>query len=861
MSLTAGTKLGPYQILAPLGAGGMGEVYRARDTNLDRDVAIKVLPTALAQDPERLARFEREAKVLAALNHPNIAQIYGVEQGALVMELVEGENLSGPVPLATALDYARQIADALEAAHEKGIVHRDLKPANIKVTPQGVVKVLDFGLAAVMQNTVLPDSNATQSPTLTLAATQMGVLLGTAAYMSPEQARGKPVDKRADIWAFGVVLYEMVTGRQLFHGDDITATLAAVVLKEPDLEAVPPRIRRVLRRCLEKDPKKRLRDISGVDLLLDEEITPAPAAPAPSGSRLLLATAAAAVLFAAAAGVLAFVYFGGTRTEPHAIRFQLFPPEKAAPQEYKLSPDGRFLAFTSQGRLWVRPLDALEAHPLPGAEGVRLPFWSPDGAFLGFFSDGKLKKISINGGPAQTLCDAPNGVGGTWSREGVILFQPGAATGAPLMRVSSAGGVPVAVTSSLSGEVHVHPEFLPDGQHFLYLARFGKPETNGIYAGSLDGRTRERLLADQSNAIYVTPSPRGSGHILFRRENTLMAQPFDAKTLKPVGDVFPLAEQVGIAGFAGYGAFSASQSGVLAYGVGRGGVNQELIWMDRMGKVAEAAAPPGEYGSLRLSPDEKRVVFDRIESSNQDIWVRDLARGVTSRLTFHPATDNLPIWSSDGSRVLFPSRRSGAYDLYIKSAAGAGQEELLVKMGTPRGWGTDWSTDGRFILFMMPGDKTAQDLWVAPQFGDKKPYPYLHESYDETDGVFSPDAHWVAYVSNESGRNQVYVQAFPVSGAKWQISTAGGSDPAWSRDGAELFYLAGDRTLMVTPVKQGTTLLPGTPKPLFVVPGSSARRSFQVSRNAQRFLVARPAGELAAAPLTVVVNWQAGLKK
>ena len=864
MALTAGTRLGPYEILAPIGAGGMGEVYRALDTKLKRDVALKVLPEAFAQDPERMLRFQREAEVLASLNHPNIAHIYGIEERALIMELVDGQTLHGPLPLETALNYARQIADALEAAHEKGIIHRDLKPANVMITPAGVIKVLDFGLAAVAQSS--DPSNPANSPTLTISPTRAGMILGTAAYMAPEQARGAALDKRADIWAYGVVLYEMLTGQQPFEGPTVSDTLAAVLKTEPDLTQVPAQARRLLKKCLEKDPKKRLRDIGDAKLLLEE----APAAPlAPNGasrSRFSMAGWIAAALLLLALIALSFIHFRkAPPPEERSVRFQVPLPEKSTDAIFRLSPDGRYLAISGSqsgatSRLWVRPLDSLETRPLPETDGARLPFWSPDSASIGFFAQGKLKRIALAGGPPQTICDAPRGVGGTWNRDGVIVFMPD--IGKPFSRVPAAGGVPEPVTKLAASDPQAFPQFLPKGDRFLYLTiALGKPDVIGIYASSLDEKPPVRILASPLSATYVPPNASGNtGRLLFLRESTLMAQAFDPERLRLSGEMVPVAESVGTVDFGFLPAFSVSESGVLAYSSGAAGANRELVWLDRTGKQMESAGPPGDYGNFRLSPDEKRIVMDRsVAQSAQDIWVLDLLRGVTSRLTFDPAIDNLPIWSPDGQRILFPSNRKGSFDLYIKAASGAGQEEPLIKMGTPTGWATDWSRDGRFILYQIPGAKTGQDLWIAPQFGDRKPFPYLQTQFNEQAGAFSPDGRWIAYVSDESGRNEIYVQAFPLSGEKHEISSGGGSEPYWRKDGTELFYLAADRNLMAVPVKLGTTITPGTPKALFPVPLSEQQHSYAVTGDGQRFLVSRLAGEMP--PITVVLNWEAGLKK
>ena len=589
---------------------------------------------------------------------------------------------------------------------------------------------------------------------------------------------------------------------------------------------------------------------------------------------------------AAVAAVIAVLFFaalfprGPEPIRGPVVRFTIPAPDEAAIEDFAVSADGRALVFTAgrfDGRttLWRRSFDEPTSHELPGTEGAGGLFWSPDSAWLGFFAQGKLKKTSVDGGPPQTLCDAPAGRGGTWNRDGVIVFAPG--TGA-LYRVSAAGGVPAPVTNTTGSQGF--PQFLPDGHRFLYLAREG-PDTSGISIGSLDGTPPVRLLPDDSNAAYVSaeasaPSSasRGArgGYLLFVRQTTLMAQPFDPNTLRTTGEMFPVVQQVGGNANSGLGQFSTSENGALVY-ANSGETNRELVWMDRAGKLMGPSFPAGSQADLRLAPDENRVVFSRVDSGNTDIWVRDLRRGVPSRLSFDPAIDNLPIWSPDGLRVLWPSNRNGGvFNLYIKSATGAGQEELFLKLGTPTGWATDWSHDGRFILYQISGGKTGQDLWIAPQTqgkapGDDKPFPYLQGPFNEQNGAFSPDGRWIAYVSNESGKDEVYVQSFPLSGGRWQISAAGGTGPRWRRDGTELFYVAADRNLTAVPVRAvGASFEPGIPHSLFPTPsvsgfGFAMRDEYAVSADGNRFLVARPAGDAPAAPLTVVLHWQAGLKK
>jgi eukaryotic-like serine/threonine-protein kinase len=583
-------------------------------------------------------------------------------------------------------------------------------------------------------------------------------------------------------------------------------------------------------------------------------------------TKLPWAVAAIAIVAALALGVVSYRHV--IEEQPRVVKMSVLPPEKATVANTSapaLSPDGRHLAFvaTTEGKdqLWVRDLDSLAARALTGTEGAYDPFWSPDSRSLAFFADRKLKKIEVAGGPALTLCDTSNIVrGGSWSKNGVIVF---AVPGAGNFRVSAAGGTaaPVTQPDAASGENIRFPWFLPDGRHFLYLIT-GVGGKSGIYTGDVDfqndAKSRRRVIADNSMAAYVPP-----GYLLFVRDRTLMAQPFDAVKLQTTGDAVPIAEQIDAAvNSAAQYQFSVSQNGVLAYSSGAGTAAYQLTWVDRSGKVAGTAGPLGAYNGFRLSPDEKRIAFDRNDAGNQDIWVMDTARGVTSRLTFDPASDNNALWSPDGLRILYVDNRSRGYDLYGKAATGAGKEEVLIKMGTPRGWGTSWSRDGRVIMYTMPDAKTRFDLWVAPQFGDRKPFPYLQTQFNEVDGAFSPDGHWVAYMSDESGRNETYVQAFPLSGAKFQISTGGGGEPTWRNNGSELFYRSADGNLMAVPVKLGATFEAGVPKSLFPVPGNTgSRHTYAVSNDGQRFLIAASAGVEKSVPMTVVLNWQAGLKK
>jgi Tol biopolymer transport system component/predicted Ser/Thr protein kinase len=879
MPLSVGDRLGPYEILAPIGAGGMGEVYRARDTKLKREVALKVLPDSFARDPERMTRFQREAEVLASLNHPNIAAIYGVEERALVMELVPGESLQGPLSLETALNYARQIADALEAAHDKGIIHRDLKPANIMITPQGVVKVLDFGLAAVAQSS--DPSNPANSPTLTISPTRAGMILGTAGYMSPEQARGKPVDKRADIWAFGVVLYEMLTGRPLFAGETVSDTLAQVLTKEPDWEQVPAKVRRLLKRCLEKDPKKRLRDIGDAWELLDD----APATTAPSRSRLGMAGWVAAGVVTLIAAALAFVHFREKPTVKEMVRFEIFVPTNTTlvNDSTVVSPDGRKIAFIATGAdrkpmIWVRSLDTEEARPLAGTESAtNTPFWSPDSRFLAFASEGKLRRIEAAGGPAQTLCDAPTFNGGFWTSDNRILFG----SLGPLQIVSAAGGMPTPLTTLDHSRLelgHLAPAMLPDGHHFLY-ARLSIPlEKGGIYVGSLDAKPEQqstkRLLPDTTPAVYV-PSPLtgdAPGLLLFLRGltlgssaagGTLMAQPFDPKRGELSGEAVPIAEQVAPS-------FSASPTGVLAFSTAGTQGNTQLTWYDRKGNVLSTAGEIGEYQRLALSPDQTRVAYER----GADLWLFEFARGVNTKFTFGNPSQT-PAWSADGSRIVFMSIRGNGYSIYQKASNLAGQEELLFQSPEPKG-NPQWTHDGKFLMYTaLSSDAKQDDLWVLPMgvsAADRKPLAFLRTEFNEADGWFSGDGRWVAYESNQSGKAEIYVLPFdesnpgsPTAGGLHQVSKDGGTDVHWSGNGKELFYLAPDGYLTSVDVNAaGGAFQTGAPQRLFKSPGTG-RASWDVSADGKRFLIAAPpasgAPAQASRPYHVVVNWTELMKR
>ncbi len=866
-----GQKISHYDVLDKLGEGGMGVVYRARDTKLGRDVALKVLPPALAGDAERMARFQREAQVLASLNHPNIAAIHGLEESggvrALVMELVEGPTLAdriaqGPLPLEECVAVARQMAEALEYAHDKGVIHRDLKPANVKITPEGTVKVLDFGLAKVAEEP-LAGGDPTHSPTLTLAATRAGMILGTAAYMSPEQASGRPVDKRCDIWSFGVVLWEMLSGHKLFAGETIAHTLADVLRSEIDTNRMPagapPAIRNLVRRCLERDVKSRLRDIGEARVVLQRSLAePAVSAERietpPARPRLLLGLVAALLLMLA---TLAVVHFREQPAELQPVRFVVPQPPKAAFRPYDvpaLSPDGRNLAFTGSpgggnNLLWLRPLDSLEARPLPGTEGAYFPFWSPDSRFIAFFGQGKLRKIEVTGGPPLTLCDlGAFTAGGSWNRDGVIVF--GSGSGA-LQRVSASGGEPkplLPLNKQRQETAQSWPRFLPDGRHLLYQSRSSNLAMNGIYAAVLDSPDTKLVVNSDATPGYVPP-----GYLLYTRQETLLAQPFDPGKLQTTGDAFPVAEGVGRVGEGLGSLYSASENGTLVFRSGNA-ADLRVVSYDREGKRLGAIGEPGSYRQLALSPDEKRLAIERRDpkTSTWDIWLLDLASGILSRLTFDPANDSDPVWSPDGRQVAFNSDRNGPMDLYRKTV-GSAQEELLLaspERKVPEVWLPDDS-----ILF---GNLAGKTYYRIPLGGDRKPQVVLQSEFTKDEPSLSPDHKWMSYGSNESGRWEIYVASFPDFANRRQVSSSGGAQAHWRRDGKELFYLSLDGKMMVVDVKTLPAVETGVPKVLFEtrLRPNPVLEQYAVTGDGRKFLFTEPLEE-AERPMTVILNWTA----
>jgi len=885
MPLSSGEQLGHYKIVSMIGKGGMGEVYLGTDTRLDRSVAIKV------SSREFNDRFEREARAISALNHPNICTLHDIGPNYLVMEHIEGETLSkiigrGPLPLDKALSYAVQIVDALAAAHAKGVIHRDLKPGNIIITKHGV-KVLDFGLAKLSTERLSSDS-ASSIDTMTEPITRAGAVLGTLYYMPPEQVEGKETDERSDIFSFGVVLYEMITGHRPFGGDTQAAVLASL-LKDPPppmsqwQPAVPRALERVVRKCLEKKPEDRwqsARDLKPTLELIDLDApgmstsTASASLPipvqTPPQKKWLWPVLAGALLVILAAGAAAL--WLKPSAPARAARFEITLPEGVQFSQYvSVSPDGHKLVFNATGDkagLWIRDLDTLQWRQLAGTEGSSSPFWSPDSRFLGFSVGAELKKIEVAGGPPQTLCTSPTAVGtGAWSKDNVIVF--GGKPRGPLRRVSAAGGIPTDVTviDSKRGEnYHLIPTFLPDGKHFVYTIS-GSAAVSGVYVGSLDVKpaeqSKERLLTT------ILGAPYADGNIFFLRDGTLMAQQFDAGKLQLRGEPVPIAEHVGAELSAGY--FAVSPTGVLAYRTGATvTAGLQHAWFDREGKVTGTFGEPNNDVGMRFSPDGTHAAErDGPQQTRGDIWLLDFARGVRTRLTFRQNLGSYPVWSSDGSRIAF-SAGDSPDTIYEKSASGAGEEKELLKRPGEISLPTSWSRDGRFLLYTAANvPKTGSDLWVLPLEGDRKPVPLLRTEFNEANSTFSPDGRWVAYVSNETGRNEIYVRPFVSSGSsgpslgegKWQVSKDGGTNPKWRADGKEIIFSFGPAMMSVDVNGAGAGFQMGTAKQLFQFPPNNG---WDITSDGKRFMmiVAPNQGVQAApTPITVVLNWQADLKK
>lgn len=887
MTLTEGTLLGRYEIRSLLGVGGMGEVYRANDPKIGRDVAIKVLPADFSADKDRVARFEQEAQAAGALSHPNILPIYDIDShdGVLyvVSELLEGGELrarldEGSIPLRKVTEYAQQIVSGLSAAHEKGIVHRDLKPENLFITKDDRVKILDFGLAKLSE----PGAVATGSEDHTRKAlTNPGVVMGTVGYMSPEQVRGASTDHRSDIFSFGLILYEMITGKRAFQHETMAETMSAILKEEPEeiTESNPnisPSLERIVRRCLEKKPDRRFQSTADLGFALESLSTPTNS----SGSNMTTAVSAigsetekspwltripwaAALLLLIGCVVLGVLYVRRPVPDQRLVSFVIPPSESGSNVgSPAISPDGRTIAFNmavdGKPHLYIRELGSLTEQRLNGTDDAGGAFWSPDNRTIAFFANDKLKKVDIGGGPVQVICNAPRGFTGAWSRDGVIVFG-GSDSG--IRRVSAAGGEVselLPLDESRKEIRHVWPRFLPDGRHFFYRSHNSSPnDPPEIFIASIDGKERKSLFKNSSDVYYIEP-----GYLLFARDTTVMAQPFDASKLQFTGDPVPVLENVAMVTSTGRSQFSVSENGTLVYKTGGGTVNQ-LRWFDRQGKEIAKVGPPGEYSDVVLSPDGKRAAAERIDNSNRDIWMIDLERGLPTRFTFGALREDDPAWSPDGTYLVFSSNGYGdKQSIFRKLANGAGNDELLSDAVSVQTSGMDWSPDGKNLLFASIGEKSGNDIWVLPMNGEAKPYPLLKSEFNESQAHFSPDGRYFAYVSNESGREEIYIQSFPVGTGKWRVSTNGGWQPKWRLDGKELYYEAIDRKLMAVPLKLDGSVEIGSATALFqteMAVGSPNR--YAVTADGQKFLINSPLQSGQESPFKVILNWTSTLKK
>jgi len=878
MTLTAGTKLGPYEIQSPIGAGGMGEIYRAHDSRLGRDVAVKILPEHLSSDAALKTRFEREARAVSALNHPNICTLYdvGTQDGTsyLVMELIDGQSLAerlrrGLLPLDQCLRIGREIADALDQAHKRGIIHRDIKPGNIMLTKSGA-KLLDFGLARPV---VTPATSTTLTQTTpSLPVTQEGTIVGTFQYMSPEQVEGKELDARSDIFSFGAVLYEMVTGKRAFEGKSNLSVASAILEKDPEpigqINPLSPlSLNHVVRRCLAKDPEDRwqtARDLAGELKWIAESSSQTAAAPISASRKKLRLSAWFVVAALWLAAIFGAMWWRASNVPRQAMYFSA--PLPFAARDMSIAPNGHtvavvgFLESTHKNMIWLYELGASGAKVVPNTEGASFPFWSADGQSIGFFADGKLKKLDISGGPVQTLCDAPTGRGGTWNKDGVIVFTPAGQLGTGLYKISSSGGTPVQISypdRAAGQDSHRWPVFLPDGNHYFFLAvNFsGRRDVYGIYVGSLDSKETHFVTRGVANAAYA------AGYLLFYQDQTLFAQPFDLKTYSLVGQPTALSTDIQFAPRIGKAAFAVSGTGVL--------LTQKLssdlslsqpLWFNRAGKQIGSVGKLDIYGNIELSPSEKFVAADRtdIVTQNTDIWTYALDHDAANRRTFDPGIDSTPVWSPDSTKLLFSSNRRLKFDLYIKDADGAQEEKLVVEEG-PDKYASDWSRDGKYILYAR-----GQDLWFAT-YPDFKSSQFLKATAALKTAQFSPDGRWVAYASNETGKWEIYVTSFPDATGKWQISDSGGTQPHWRGDGREIYYLGPDFKMMAAPVTAGVKFDSGAPVALFEtnpreLVATSEQASYSVSHDGQRFLVNTQAHQAESQPMSVMLNWTAKLK-
>ena len=890
MSLTPGARLGPYEIQAPLGAGGMGEVYRARDTRLDREVAIKILPTHLSSNPESKLRFDREARVISSLNHPNICTLYDVghqnSTDFLVMEYLEGETLAdrllkGALPPEQVLKRGVEICEGLETAHKKGVIHRDLKPGNIMLTKTGA-KLMDFGLAKA----TTPSAAAASSLTITVSGpsegrplTAQGTLVGTFQYMSPEQVEGAEADARSDIFALGAVLYEMTTGKRAFTGKSHASIVAAILAADPQpISTVqptsPPALDQVVKACLAKDPDERVQTAHDVKLQLKwiAESDVASGLQSTTRPRARLAWLMAAIASLIAVLLLAFYLQLALRPTP-VVRSFVLPPSgtsfvTSSPLSGPpvLSPDGTRLAFSAHDEkgtmLYIRPLTSVTAQPMAGTEDAGFPFWSPDGHEVGFFAGGKLKKIDASGGPPQILCDASVGRGGAWSKEGVIVFAAGGWE--PLLRVSAAGGTAEFASKldvSRGENSHRWPNFLPDGKHFLFLARSSRGiQENALYIGSLGSLDAKLLMKGESTAIYVPD------YLLFLRNQTLMAQPFNARRLEITGPPVPIAEHIAYTAGTNRPIFSGSDNGTLVYQTGGPEEGWRLLWYGRDGKQTGSVSGLDRYFDPELSPDGTRLaVALYVAQGTSDVWIFDLLRSTKTRLTFGSSRQFHPVWSRDGKTIVYNSNVTGSPHIYTKPADGSGTEKALLETGAEAEYAECFSPDQRYLVYTRaaPTPGTGLDIWALPLFGERKPFPIVQTPFNDIEPRVSPDGKWMAYQSSESGRDEIYITAFPGGGVKWQISSSSGSVPRWRRDSKELFFLDGGDNLMAVDINTSEgTVRPGTPRALFRARAAQgARGPYTVTGDGTKFLINSGDVQEESEPLTLVQNWTAELKK
>jgi Tol biopolymer transport system component len=884
--LAAGMRLGPYEIISPLGAGGMGEVYRARDTRLGRDVAVKVLPAGVSSNPDSRSRFEREARAVSSLNHPHICTLHDVGRAGdtdfLVMELVEGETLAvrlekGPLPTEPLLKTAIEVADALEKAHRAGIVHRDLKPGNIMLT-KGGAKLMDFGLARATGLAAGP-SGLSQSPTVSRPLTAEGTIVGTFQYMAPEQLEGKEADARSDLWALGAVLYEMATGRKAFQGKSQASLISAIMSGEPApivsiTPMSPPALDRLVHACLAKDPEDRIQTAHDARLQLEwiRDAGSQAGIPAPllarrrSRERLARILVGVLALIGIAAAALLLPRMMRPPAEAPVMRFAITAPAGVTmttdPVDSAISPDGRTVVFlatdsTSTTRIWARPIGSLAARAITGTDNASVPFWSPDSRFVGFFADGKLKKVPIAGGAVEVLCDALDARGASWSRNGVIVFAPIAA--GPIARVSADGGEPVEIMrpDTTKGENGLRwPAFLPDGKHYLVV---GLPARQGhfdVYLGSLDSKERRRILSSAAAPVYVPP-----GYLIIVRNGRLMAQRFDPQRLRVIGDPIPLGEAPPLSNATGGRAVSAASTGILAHPE-VGMPDTRLIWLNSSGReTGTLPMPAGRWDQLSLSPDAKRLVAARRNSAtSSNLWMVEIARGMASRFTF--ASSGVPeniMWSPDGQWIAYDTYLDGPAEILRKRADGSQDEEMIHRSGALFMNLSQWTRDGRYLVFSQPDPVTGWDVWLLPLDGDRKAFPYLHSRFNERSGAVSPDGRWIAYESDESGRSEVYVQSFPTPGNKYRVSTSGAFAVFWPTGGREMILAGLDGVAYTVDVTTTPSFSAGTPRVRFRLRPDVA--AIAGTYDGQRVLFSVPAGEAAPPSLVLELNWMSMMKK